>query len=223
MVLLAIVLLISGCGPSEDVIRLSGEVIALSEKLEDLTAKLALQTEEVAVISTSYGDIVITFFPEVAPNHVESFILHARSGYFDEAAFHRIIPGFVIQGGDPYSRDEDRSNDVMGCFAAKYYGHGDVGARETWTLPQEFNDRPHKRGALSMARSEELDSGGSQFFICVDDVRRLDNKYTVFGEVIKGLDVVDKIVNTPRDKKDNPLEKVAMSVKILNRGQIHDI
>lgn len=178
--------------------------------------------EEVAVISTQFGDIAIAFFPEVAPKHVESFMLHAREGYFDGTTFHQVIPGFVIQGGDPNTRDENRMNDGSGGRAARFYNVGTEADTTSWALPAEFNDRPHVRGALSMARSQDHNSAGSQFFICVADVRRLDNKYTVFGEVIRGLEAVDRIVNTPRDERDNPLEPVAMTIKLIPRKDIEE-
>jgi len=176
--------------------------------------------EKVAVITTEYGDMVIAFFPEVAPLHVESFMDHARNGYYNGTAFHRIIPGFVIQGGDPNSKDDDKRNDGSGGHAARYYDVGTEADTSSWMLPAEFNERPHQRGALSMARAQDPNSAGSQFFICVDDVRRLDNKYTVFGEVIKGMEVADKIVNSERDKRDNPLKKIAMTIKIVPRKDI---
>jgi peptidyl-prolyl cis-trans isomerase B (cyclophilin B) len=186
--------------------------------------------EEVAVISTRFGDMVVTFFPEVAPKHVESFKLLAKEGYFDGTTFHRVIPGFVIQGGDPNSRDEDRTNDGTGGRAGKYYGLGDEQDSSTWTIPAEFNDSLHVRGTLSMARSRDPNSASSQFFICVDALPRLDHKYTVFGKVIQGLDVIDSIVAVPTPRKrdplyqgvdgDNPLEKVEMTVRILPRSQV---
>jgi len=186
--------------------------------------------DEVAVISTRFGDMVVTFFPEVAPKHVESFKLLAKEGYFDGTTFHRVIPGFVIQGGDPNSRDEDRTNDGTGGRAGKYYGLGDEQDSSTWTIPAEFNDSLHVRGTLSMARSQDPNSASSQFFICVDALPRLDHKYTVFGKVIQGLDVIDSIVTVPTPKKrdpfyqgidrDNPLEKVEMTVRILPRSEV---
>ena len=178
---------------------------------------------DVAVISTKYGDIVLEFYPKGAEKHVDSFITHAKNGYFDGTTFHRVIPGFVIQGGDPNSKDDDRSNDGMGGNAAKFYGEGEEENPETWTLPAEFNDRPHITGTLSMARSPgRPNSAGSQFFICAGPTPQLDNKYTVFGQVVKGLDVIQKIVNTPRDRRDNPKEKVEMTVKIIPRSEALD-
>ena len=160
--------------------------------------------EEYAVIDTEEGQIVLKFFPDVAPKHVESFKILARDGYFNGTSFHRIVPGFVIQGGYPNSKDGDRYNDGLGGRAGKYYGIGEKDNPDTWMLPAEFNDRPHRRGTLSMARGPQENSAGSQFFICVGDQFQLDNKYTVFGEVIEGLDTVDRIVETLTPRKRNP-------------------
>lgn len=174
--------------------------------------------EEVVVVSTRFGDMVLEFYPDVAPKHVESFKIHAQNGYFDGTTFHRVIPGFVIQGGDPNSRDDDKMNDGQGGHSAKYFGHGDESVTASWTLPAEFNDRPHVTGALSMARAQEDNSAGSQFFICSAPVHRLNNKYTVFGQVISGLEVIQNIVNLPRDSRDNPKEKVEMTVSLMPRS-----
>ena len=160
--------------------------------------------EEYAVIDTEEGQIVLKFFPDVAPKHVESFKILALDGFFNGTSFHRIVPGFVIQGGDPNSKDGDRYNDGLGGRAGKYYGIGEKDNPDTWMLPAEFNDSPHRRGTLSMARGPKENSGGSQFFICVGDQLQLDNKYTVFGEVIEGLDTVDRIVETLTPRKRNP-------------------
>ena len=160
--------------------------------------------EEYAVIDTEEGQIVLKFFPDVAPKHVESFKILALDGFFNGTSFHRIVPGFVIQGGDPNSKDGDRYNDGLGGRAGKYYGIGEKDNPDTWMLPAEFNDRPHRRGTLSMARGPQENSAGSQFFICVGDQFQLDNKYTVFGEVIEGLDTVDRIVDTFTPRKRNP-------------------
>ena len=165
---------------------------------------------DVAVISTKYGDMVLEFYPNLAKKHVDSFITHAKNGYFDGTTFHRVIPGFVIQGGDPNSKDDDRSNDGMGGNAAKFYGEGEEENPETWTLPAEFNDRLHITGTLSMARSQAPNSAGSQFFICAGPTPQLDNKYTVFGQVVSGLEVIQQIVNVPRDSHDNPINKIVM-------------
>jgi len=161
------------------------------------------EVEEVAVIETKFGKITIRFFPEDAPNHVENFKKLAKQGFYNGTTFHRVIPGFIIQGGDPNTKDDDRSNDGTG-------GPG-------YTLKAEFNTRSHQRGIVSMARSAHPDSAGSQFFICVAPATFLDGKYTVFGEVISGMDVVDKIVNVPRDNRDNPIEKIPMTVSIIKK------
>ena len=152
--------------------------------------------EEVAVIETTMGKIEIKFFLDKAPGHVKNFKNLASSGFYNETAFHRIIPGFMIQGGDPNSKDADRSNDGLG-------GPG-------YNIKAEFNDISHKRGILSMARSQDPNSAGSQFFIVVADSKFLDGRYTVFGEVISGMEVADKIVAAPRDKRDNPLKKIVL-------------
>ena len=154
-----------------------------------------------AVIETKFGNIELKFFPDVAPNHVNNFIELAQKGFYDGTIFHRVIPGFMIQGGDPNSKDPDKSK----------HGTGGPG----YTVKAEFNQKPHKRGTLSMARSSNPDSAGSQFFICVADSSFLDGKYTVFGEVISGMEVVDKIVSQPRDRRDNPNERIEMKVKIV--------
>ncbi len=160
-------------------------------------------SETKAVIETKFGNMEIKFFPEVAPNHVSNFIELAKKGFYDGTCFHRVIPGFMIQGGDPNSKDPDRSKHGMGGP-----GH---------TVKAEFNDKPHKRGILSMARSQHPDSAGSQFFICVADAPFLDKKYTVFGEVTSGMEVADKIVSQPRDQRDNPIERIEMKVKIIEK------
>jgi peptidyl-prolyl cis-trans isomerase B (cyclophilin B) len=156
--------------------------------------------ETKATLNTKFGDIKIKFFPDVAPNHVNNFIELAKKGFFDGTTFHRVIPGFMIQGGDPNSKSTDKSK----------HGMGSPG----YTVKAEFNDKPHKRGILSMARSAQPDSAGSQFFICVADSFFLDKQYTVFGEVVSGMDVADKIVGQPRDSRDNPNERIEMKVTI---------
>ena len=154
-----------------------------------------------AVLETSFGSITLKFFPDVAPGHVKNFIDLATKGFYDGTTFHRVIPGFMIQGGDPNSMDANKSK----------HGTGGPG----YMIKAEFNARPHKRGTLSMARAQSPDSAGSQFFICVKDSAFLDRQYTVFGEVESGIEVVDKIVAVPRDKNDNPNERVEMKVKIV--------
>ena len=159
--------------------------------------------ETKAVIETKFGNIELKFFPDVAPGHVNNFIELAKKGFYDGTTFHRVIPGFMIQGGDPNSKDPDKSKHGMG-------GPG-------YTIKAEFNEKPHKKGTLSMARSAHPDSAGSQFFICVADAPFLNRQYTVFGEVVSGMDVADKIVNQSRDKSDNPLERVEMKVKVIEK------
>ncbi|RJQ18088.1 MAG: peptidylprolyl isomerase [Nitrospiraceae bacterium] len=156
-----------------------------------------------AVIETKFGNIELKFFPDVAPNHVNNFIELAKKGFYDGTTFHRVIPGFMIQGGDPNSKDTDRSK----------HGMGSPG----YNVKAEFNEKPHKKGTLSMARSGHPDSAGSQFFICVADSPFLDRQYTVFGEVVSGMEAADKIVNQPRDKRDNPIDRVEIKVKIVEK------
>lgn len=156
-----------------------------------------------AVIETKFGSIELRFFPDVAPNHVSNFIELAKKGFYDGTTFHRVIPGFMIQGGDPNSKNPDKSKHGMG-------GPG-------YALKAEFNNKPHKRGTLSMARAANPDSAGSQFFICVADAPFLDRQYTVFGEAVSGMDVADKIVSQPRDRMDNPNERIEMKVRIVEK------
>ena len=156
--------------------------------------------EEIGVIKTSLGTIKIKFLPKAAPGHVKNFKKLAESGFYNNTTFHRVIPGFMIQGGDPNTKDNDRTNDGTG-------GPG-------YQIKAEFNNISHKRGIVSMARSGHPDSAGSQFFICVADATFLDGKYTVFGEVIEGMDIADKIVSARRDRRDNPLKRITM-IKVL--------
>jgi peptidyl-prolyl cis-trans isomerase B (cyclophilin B) len=154
-----------------------------------------------AVIKTKHGDITIEFMPEVAPKHVQNFLDLARKGFYDQTTFHRVIPGFMIQGGCP--------NTKPGAAGAP--GTGDPG----YKVKAEFNATPHKRGVVSMARANDPNSAGCQFFIVVKDSLFLDNQYTAFGRVISGMDVADKIVNEPRDPGDKPKSRVEMTVKAL--------
>ena len=155
-----------------------------------------------AIINTKFGEIEIEFFPDKAPNHVANFIKLAKSGFYNGTLFHRVIPGFMIQGGDPNTKDQTNK-------AA--YGQGGPG----YSVNAEFNDIPHKRGIVSMARANDPNSAGSQFFIVVENSNFLDNKYTVFGQVAKGIGVADKIVQQPRDNRDLPLQRVEMTVTIV--------
>lgn len=144
-----------------------------------------------AIIHTNLGDISLEFLPDKAPNHVQAFIQRAQDGFYDGTLFHRVIPGFMVQGGDPNSRLEDRSM------------HGTGGPAER--LKAEFNDTKHTRDVLSAARTSDPDSAGSQFFLMVADSPHLDGQYTAYGRVTSGMDVVDKIVALPKDHRDNPL------------------
>ena len=175
-------------------------------------------TKDVAVISTKFGDMVVEFFPEVAPMHVESFIMHSKNGYYNGTIFHRVIPGFVIQGGDPNSKDDDRSKHGVGGHAAKFYGVGNEKDSSSWMLPSEFNSIDHTLGVLSMARAQDPNSAGSQFFICAADAPHLNGSYTVFGQVIEGEQVIDQIVNLPRDARDNPNRRVSIKVRLEKRN-----
>jgi peptidyl-prolyl cis-trans isomerase B (cyclophilin B) len=165
--------------------------------MADVSEKMRA-TINVTIKGEPLGKIVLKFYPDVAPNHVKNFTKLAQEKFYDGTTFHRVIPGFMIQGGDPNSKSQERST----------HGMGGPGHR----VKAEFNSKPHKRGVLSMARANDPDSAGSQFFICVADSHFLDWKYTAFGEVVSGMEVVDKIVNVKRDGRDNPLERVEMTV-----------
>jgi len=176
-------------------------VVLLTQPNSEVAEKEVTSVEEeYAVIETKYGKMVMKFFSENAPGHVQNFKNLTKQGFYDETTFHRVIPGFMIQGGDPNSKDDDRANDGIG-------GPG-------YSISAEFNDISHKRGIVSMARSQDPNSAGSQFFIVVKSYPSLDHQYTVFGEIIEGMDVADKIVAEPRDALDNPLTKVEMKIII---------
>src|SRR5947199_1346902 len=155
-----------------------------------------------AIIKTKFGEMEIKFFQDVAPKHVENFIKLAKSGFYNGTIFHRVIPGFMIQGGDPNTKDLAKK---------EAYGQGGPGHNVT----AEFNETPHKPGIVSMARAQDPDSAGSQFFIVVEDSRFLDRKYTAFGEVVKEMAVADKIASEPRDKRANPNDRIEMQVQIV--------
>ncbi len=178
---------------------LQGHAQAAKKKSKPQEIKKMSTTK--AIIETKFGSITLKFFPDVAPGHVKNFVDLAKKGFYDGTTFHRVIPGFMIQGGDPNSKNADKRTHGMG-------GPG-------YTIKAEFNDRPHKRGTLSMARSQNPDSAGSQFFICVKDAPFLNRQYTAFGEVESGMEVADKIVSQPRDPNDNPNERIEMKVKIV--------
>ena len=157
--------------------------------------------DEVAVITTKFGKIAFKFRSDLAPKHVENFKTLANKGFYDKTLFHRVMPDFMIQGGDPNTKDPAK---------VETYGGGGPG----YTLKDEFNSLDHKRGVVSMANTGQPNSGGSQFFICVSDHADLNHKYSAFGEVVLGMDVADKIVGQPRNKKDLPNERIEMTVKI---------
>ena len=161
-----------------------------------------------AIIKTKFGDMHIKFYPNVAPKHVENFIKLAKSGFFDGTIFHRVIPGFMIQGGDSNTKNSLRK-DTYGQGGPKDEKGNPV------LLKAEFNDTPHKRGIVSMARANEPDTAGSQFFIVVEPSHFLDGKYTAFGEVTRGLGVADKIVILPRNDHDLPNERIEITVTIV--------
>jgi len=155
-------------------------------------------TNKIAVLETNQGTIKIAFFPDKSPSFVKNFIDLSKKGFYDGTRFHRVIPGFMIQGGDPNSKGKDRS--IMGTGGPGY------------AIDDEFNDIQHERGIVSMASSGP-NTAGSQFFIVVKAAHHLDGKYNVFGHVIEGMDVVDKIVALPRDPRDNPLEENPAVIK----------
>lgn len=160
------------------------------EPVTDVSDRKPKDGEEVAVLDTSEGKIVIMFFPDVAPNHVKRFKECVTKGIYTGTRFHRVIPGFMIQGGDPNSKDNNRGNDGMG-------GYGSM-------LNSEFSAIKHVRGILSAARTNDPNSAQSQFFLMHDAYPPLDGQYSVYGKIVSGLEVVDKIVNLPRDTKNNP-------------------
>ena len=160
-------------------------------------------TNEVAVINTTEGSMVIQFWTDAAPNTIANFKKLAEKGFYDGTAFHRVIKGFMIQGGDPLTKDA--SNEAM-------WGTGDPG----YKIKAEFNDHSHQRGVISMARSNDPDSAGSQFFICDGNPTFLDHQYTTFGKLIKGDDVLTKIANTPTHPPDRPDKRIGIiSIKIV--------
>ena len=149
-----------------------------------------------AVVNTNLGNIQLELLSDFAPETVRNFIKLAKSGFYDGTLFHRVIPKFMIQGGDPNTKEADKST----------WGTGGPG----YNMKAEFNSRSHLRGIVSMARSSDPDSAGSQFFIVTGDSTFLDREYTVFGQVVNGMEVADKIVNLPRDGNDCPLQEAKM-------------
>jgi len=156
---------------------------------------------EVAIIKTSEGEMVVEFWSDAAPNTIENFKKLARRGFYNSTIFHRIVRGFMIQGGDPLSKDPSKQD---------LYGTGGPG----YKINAEFNDHPHERGVISMAREPNPDSAGSQFFICLAPVPRLDHQYTTFGRLIKGDDVLEKIGDTPVTMAHGEMSKPTTRVTI---------
>ncbi len=179
---------------------------------EEKTSMTAPTTDEVAIIQTTEGEMVIGFWPDVAPKTVENFKKLAKAGFYDGTAFHRIIKGFMIQGGDPFSKnpDDDRA------------GTGDPG----YKIKAEFSKKSHQRGVISMARSADPDSAGCQFFICLGNASFLDGKYTAFGQLIKGDEVLGKIGDTPTTtgsdgQKSKPTKRIEVkSIKIVSATDV---
>jgi peptidyl-prolyl cis-trans isomerase B (cyclophilin B) len=161
-----------------------------------------------AVIETTYGEIEVEFLADEAPNHVDNFLKLARLGFYDGTVFHYVVSGIFVQGGDPGTRSLDRTK----------HGSGGPGYR----LRAEFNDRTHARGTLSMVRFADEDSAGSQFFITLADVPAFDGFYTVFGEVTRGMEVADLIARQPTDRRYNPLERIEISVRVIEPPAIVD-
>jgi len=162
----------------------------------------------IATLQTDLGEIQIKFFYDKAPKHVENFVDLSASGFYDGTFFHRVIPGFMIQGGDPNTKSPESPTNQ--------YGTGGNGNNR---LKAEFNDTPHKRGIVSMARSADPNSASSQFFIVVKDSGFLDNQYTAFGEVISGMEVADKIATAPRGANDRPNQPIHIKKVVLSQAK----
>jgi len=157
------------------------------------------------ILKTKFGEMEIVLFPDLAPKHVESFLKLANSGFYNGTIFHRILPGFMIQGGDPLTKDPANKNK---------YGTGGPG----YTVPAEFSKVVHEKGILSAARTQDPNSAGSQFFIMVAKAPHLDGQYTVFGEIVKGVEVAETIVSQPRDLRDNPVERIEMTIEVVKKA-----
>src|SRR5213080_3946312 len=191
---------------------LSSALFAAEEKKEDRSP--VSTGNEVAVIKTSEGDMVVEYWTDAAPNTIENFKKLARAGFYNGTIFHRIVKAFMIQGGDPNSKDPSKEN---------RYGEGGPG----YKIKAEFNDHLHERGVISMAREPDPNSAGSQFFICLAPVPRLDHQYTTFGKLIKGDDVLSKIGDTPVSRNSmgemsKPTKRVAIEkIDIVPAGSVH--
>lgn len=194
--IIAVLAILAACGQQNN-----GEEM----QTEQLTPGEPVTGDSLVVIETTMGTIMIELFTEQAPGHSENFKKLVRDGFYNGTTFHRVIPGFVIQGGDPNSRSDDRS----------LHGRGGPG----YTIPAEIGIE-HKRGYVAAARlgdavNPERESSGSQFYICLVDIPNLDGEYTVFGRVYDGMDVVDRIAQVDTDAADNPVERVEMNTVTL--------
>lgn len=209
-VLLIVTMFIVSCAKKEKAktfpVLTAAQIAQIQAKMKNLPEE-PVAKDEVGVIETNFGTIVIQFYPDVAPHTCASFKKLANHGYYDGVLFHRVVPGFVIQGGDILTRDADPSDNGTG-------GPG-------YTLPAEFSDLHHVRGTVSMARkANNINSAGSQFFICLADAPNLDYQYTIFGKVIKGMDVVDKIAAVPSPNQ-HPQEKIVMlKVRVIKKSAL---
>lgn len=219
--LLAVTLLLTSCGDKKEVERLTTLNKKLSEENAELKADLSAAKSArekldflaaklrglKARVVTNYGNIELEFFSEKAPITVANFICRAESGYYNKSQFHRVIPGFMIQGGDPNTKDKNVYNDGQG---------GPI-----FNIPHEFNDIKHTRGVISMARVSAINAGaGCQFFIMHDNAPHLDGQYTAFGRVTSGLEVVDKIANVPTNKKDPRLRDHPLKPVVIKRIEV---
>ncbi|MEX0929931.1 MAG: peptidylprolyl isomerase [Balneolales bacterium] len=220
--IVGLVLLLASCGHSEEIERLQRINSELNEKiriqeqkmneLENSHTKLnflASKTEGVkARMITSLGEVEIEFYPDKAPIHAFNFITRAESGFYDQTRFHRVIPGFMIQGGDPNSKDENPYNNGQG---------GPIIA-----IPHEFNDINHSRGVLSMARTGDKSAGaGSQFFVMHANSPHLNNEYTAFGKVTSGMEVIDTIADSPTNQDDARLRDQPIEPVIIERIEVY--
>jgi len=211
-------ILLTGCENKEKIEKLEQENSSMREEIADLRKQnrqilfagqnlkfLASKMKGIkATIHTNYGSISLDLFPEKAPVHCFAFITRAESGFYDKTQFHRIMSGFMIQGGDPLSKNDNPDDDGLGGPIV--------------SIPHEFNPIPHKRGILSMARVGNVNMGaGSQFFIMHGENRSLDNQYTVFGSVSKGMDTVDKIAGVKVNQKDHPVKPVIIKTIEVKR------
>ena len=166
-----------------------------------------------AVVQTDMGDITIKFYYDKAPKHVENFVDLAAKGFYDGTMFHRVIPGFMIQGGDPLTKKAEDPRRPYGTG-----GNVDASGKEV-RIKAEFNDTSHRRGVVSMARASDPNSASSQFFIVVKDSPFLDHKYTAFGEVVSGIEVADKIVAAPRGANDRPNQPIRIKKVVLSQAK----